>query len=201
MKHKFILTGSAVIAVASICVVQPLRAAENDEQKEEQKTEQKDEQKTEKKEAKSSAKSTKSSVSSADKKFVENAAKGGMMEVAWGRAATSRANNNDVKQFGARMVNDHSKANNELKAIASRKGISIPKDDSSVNYKTDADYMSMMVKDHEKDLSEFQQEARSGSDPDLKKFADKTAKIVSSHLTEARRINKALKRETSSLAR
>ena len=185
MKNRIILTGSAIVAVLSVCLLQPLRAAE-------------EEQKNEEKPAK---KEKSSSVSSADKKFVENAAKGGMMEVAWGKAAASRAANSDVKQFGNRMVTDHSKANDELKSIAKKKGISIPKDESNVNFKTDADYMSMMVKDHEKDLAEFQKEAKNGSDPDLKAFADKTSQIVAHHLSEARRINKSLKHQTSNIAR
>jgi predicted outer membrane protein len=61
--------------------------------------------------------------------------------------------------------------------------------------------MDMMVKDHEMDLAEFQQEAKNGSDPDLKKFADKGSKMVSEHLALARRIQKNMKRETSNLAR
>jgi putative membrane protein len=185
MKNKFILTGSVMVAIASVGFLQPMRAAEEDQKNEEK-----------------PAKTEKSSkVSSADKKFVQEAAKGGMMEVDWGKAASSRAQNADVKQFGQRMVTDHSKANNELKSIASKKGISIPKDESNVNFKTDAAYMSMMVKDHEKDLAEFQKQAKSGSDPDLKAFADKTSKIIEHHLAEARRINSALKHQTSSIAR
>jgi putative membrane protein len=124
-----------------------------------------------------------------------------MMEVAWGKAATSRAQDSDVKQFGARMVADHSKANNELKSIASKKGITLPSEEPTVNFKTDRNYMDMMVKDHEKDLAEFQQEAKSGSDADLKKFAEKTSKMVAEHLTMARRIAKDQKRSTSNLAR
>jgi len=171
-----------MVAVASVCLIQPAVAAEKKEEK--------------------PAKAEKSSgVSSADKKFVEEAAKGGMMEVAWGKEASSRGNNSDVKQFGNMMVRDHSKANNELKSIASKKGLSIPKDESNVNFKNDADYMSMMVKDHKKDLSEFKHEAQSGSDPDLKAFADKTSKIIEHHLSEAQRINKALKPDHSAIAR
>jgi len=183
MKHKFIIIGPTLIAVVSVCFFQTALAAE--------------------KEAKASeTKSEKGgNLSSADKKFAENAAKGGMMEVAWGRQAASKAQNNDVKQFGNRMVTDHSKANDELKSIASKKGIKLPSAEPSANFKTDKAYMDMMVSDHEKDLAEFQQEAKNGSDADLKAFADKTSKIISSHLSEARRIDKDLKRNTSSLTR
>lgn len=186
MKNNFILTGSALLAIASICLVQPTLAAEKDEKKEEKTA---------------GAKSEKSSLSSADKKFATNAAKGGTMEVAWGKAAESHAANKDVKQFGSMMVKEHSKANNELKGIAGKKGISLPNDESNPNFKTDADYMSMMVKDHEKDLAEFQKEAKGGSDADLKAFAEKGSKMVAHHLSEARRINKDLKHEKSTLTR
>ena len=178
MKNKLILTSSAIVAVASVCAFQVAFAAEK------------------------SDKSGKSNgVSSADKKFVEEAAKGGMMEVAWGKEASSRGNSSDVKQFGNMMVRDHSKANDELKGIAGKKGLSIPNENPQANFKTDADYMSMMVKDHQKDLSEFQKEARSGSDPDLKAFADKTSKVIAHHLSEAQRINKSLKHDHSAIAR
>ena len=52
---------------------------------------------------------------------------------------------------------------------------------------SDKAYMDMMVKDHEKDLAEFKEEASSGSDPDVKKFADDTAKIVQEHLDASER--------------
>jgi putative membrane protein len=182
MKHKLTIIGPAIIALTSVCFFQTAVAAEKEEKT-------------------SESKSEKSSLSAADKKFVQNAAKGGMMEVAWGKAASSRAQDNDVKQFAARMVADHSKANNELKSIASKKGITVPSEEPAANFRTDRDYMSMMVKDHQKDLAEFQQEAKSGSDADLKRFADKTSKIVSEHLSMARRIDKELRRGTSNFAR
>jgi putative membrane protein len=190
MKHKFIIVGPVIIAVASVCFLQPVIAAEEEEKASENKTEKSAE-----------TKSAKTSLSSADKKFAQNAAKGGMMEVAWGKAASERAMNSEVKQFGARMVRDHSKANNELKSIASKKGITLPNEEPSANFKTDAVYMDMMVKDHQEDLAEFQKEAKNGSDPDLKKFADKGAKMVAEHLSMAQRINKELKRNKSSLTR
>src|SRR5438874_8857980 len=182
MKHKSIIICPAVIAVTSVCFFQPAFAAE--------------------KEKSSEAKTEKGGgLSAADKKFAENAAKGGMMEVAWGREAASKGQSNDVKQFGNRMVTDHSKANGELKEIASKKGIKLPNQESGASFKTDKSYMDMMVADHQKDLAEFQQEAKNGSDPDLKAFADKTSKVVASHLSEARRIDKELKRGSSSLTR
>jgi putative membrane protein len=107
-----------------------------------------------------------SSLSEKDKTFMKKAAKGGMMEVAMGQVAEQRAESDDVKSFGKRMVTDHSKANDELKSIASKKGVQLPSKEHSAKWTSDKTYMDMMVKDHEKDLAEFKEEASSGSDPD-----------------------------------
>jgi len=132
-------------------------------------------------------------VSAKDKKFMMNAAKGGMMEVEWGKLAAQNGQHPDVKKFGSRMVTDHSKANNELMALAKEEGVALPAAKSAGKWKSDKDYMTAMVKDHEKDLAEFQEEAKNGTDADLKKFADKTSKIVSHHLQMAREIQGKLK--------
>ena len=205
MKHKFTIIVPAIIALTSICFLPSVLAAEEEEAKASEspssETAKSDTKTSEAKKSETKTKEKKSNVSAADKKFVENAAKGGMMEVAMGKVAAQRAQNRDVKQFGSRMVSDHSKANNELKSIASKKGITLPGEPKPHAFSTDANYMAMMVKDHEKDLAEFQKQAKNGSDPDLKRFADKTSKVVSGHLAEARRINKDLKQNKSSLAR
>ena len=52
-----------------------------------------------------------------DRKFVEDAAKGGMAEVQLGQLAAQKAQSDDVKKFGQRMVDDHGKANDKLKQI------------------------------------------------------------------------------------
>ena len=126
------------------------------------------------------------SLSAKDKAFMNKAAHGGMMEVAMGKMAEEKGQSEDVKAFGKRMVTDHSKANTELMALAEKKGVKLPSEKPSHDWTSDKDYMDMMVKDHGKDLTEFQGEAKNGSDPDLKKFADRTAKIVQKHLDLAK---------------
>ena len=116
------------------------------------------------------------------------------MEVEGGRMATQNAKHNEVKRFGQRMVNDHSAANNELKSIASSKGVQVPSSGKSMgSWKNDKEYIDMMIRDHEKDLAEFQAEASNGSDPDLKRFANKTSKVVQKHLNMAKEIQGKLK--------
>ncbi|MGB9474695.1 MAG: DUF4142 domain-containing protein [Candidatus Udaeobacter sp.] len=127
-----------------------------------------------------------SSVSEKDKTFMKKAAKGGMMEVAMGKTAEQNAQSEDVKSFGKRMVTDHSKANDELKSIAEQKGVKLSNKEHTGKWSSDKAYMDAMVKDHEKDLAEFKEEASGGSDPDVKKFADDTAKIIQEHLDLAK---------------
>ena len=133
-------------------------------------------------------------MSSADQTFVTKAYQGGMAEVEVGKLATEKASNPKVKQFGQRMVDDHTKANEELKSIASNKGLSLPGtlDASAEATKTrlsnknggafDLAYMEDMVKDHQHDVAEFQREANHGSDPDVKAFAAKTLPTLQEHL-------------------
>ena len=127
-----------------------------------------------------------SSLSVKDKTFMKKAAKGGMMEVAMGNLASQNAQSDDVKSFGKKMVTEHSKAGDELKSIASQKGVTLPAKEPTVQWSSDKAYMSTMVKDHEKDLAEFQEQAKTGSDPELKKFAEDTAKMVQEHLDLAK---------------
>ena len=133
----------------------------------------------------------------ADSKFAMDAAKGGLMEVEMGRMAADHATNPDVKQFAQRMVTDHTKANEELKTIASRKGITLPASiDASEKAKIDKmskmsggafdkAYMDDMVKDHKKDVAEFRKQANSGKDADIKGFASKTLPTLEEHLKMA----------------
>src|SRR6184192_4016484 len=103
-------------------------------------------------------------LSAADKAFIKDAAKGGMMEVAMGRVAEQHATDSEVKNFGARMVKDHGKANDELKALAKQESVELPAEKGPGNWKSDKDYMGQMVKDHEQDLAAFEKEAKEGGD-------------------------------------
>ncbi len=60
------------------------------------------------------------------KEFVKEAATGGMMEVELGKIAQEKGKSQQVKDFGKMMVDDHSKANADLKDLASKKNIEVP---------------------------------------------------------------------------
>src|SRR6185295_3775991 len=136
-----------------------------------------------------------------DRAFVEEAAAGGAAEVEGGRMAEQRAAHDKVKQFGSRMVQDHSKANDELKELAAGKGLQLPSapDPHSQEAMTklqklsgaefDRAYMDHMVKDHKKDVAAFQKEASAGKDPQIKAFAAKTLPTLQDHLKMAEAAN------------
>jgi putative membrane protein len=146
-----------------------------------------------------------SNLSDQDKDFVMKAAQGGMAEVALGNMAASKATNADVKTFGSRMVTDHSKANDELKQLATTKGLTLPADAGAENQKTsdelskksgkdfDKAYMKDMVEDHEKDVKEFEKAAKDAKDADLKSWASKTLPTLQDHLKMAKDTQKKVK--------
>src|SRR5205085_7440191 len=65
-------------------------------------------------------------LSHGDKKFFEEAAAGGMFEVEVGKLADQKAQDPGVKAFGQTLVKDHSAANDELKALAGKKAVTLP---------------------------------------------------------------------------
>ena len=142
-----------------------------------------------------------SAAAGSDSHFVMDAAKGGLAEVEMGKLAAEKASSPDVKQFGQRMVDDHSKANDELKAVASQKGITLPTELAAADKATldrlsklsgeafDRAYMSDMVKDHKKDVAEFKKEASAGKDADVKAFAGKTLPTLEDHLKMAQDVH------------
>jgi putative membrane protein len=139
------------------------------------------------------ATTTNARLSAADKTFMMNAAKGGMMEVEWGKWAAQNGQNADVKKFGNKMVTDHSRANGELMALATKKGVKLKGAKPQGKWTSDKAYMDMMVQDHQKDLAEFQGEAKNGADPDVKKWAGDTSKMIQQHLKMAQQTDSKLK--------
>lgn len=138
---------------------------------------------------------------SADTSFMRQAAMDGMAEVQLGQLAAKNASSPDVKQFGQRMVDDHSKANNELKSIASQQNVTLPTELDSKHKATadklsklqgeefDRAYMTEMVSAHAQAVSLFQREAKSGKDEATKAFAEKTLPTLQEHHKMAQSIH------------
>jgi putative membrane protein len=137
-------------------------------------------------------------MSSQDHKFVMDAAMGGLLEVELGRWAAQKGTSDAVKQFGRRMVDDHTKANQELMSLAASKGMTLPTalDEKHQAHVTklsamsgaefDRAYAKMMLNDHEKDVKAFERQSSKGGDADLKAFATSTLPTLQEHLQMAR---------------
>jgi len=148
-------------------------------------------------------------LSSSDYKFVSEAVQGGMAEVQLGQIARDRAADPAVKQFADKMVKEHTDADQQLTQLASQKGATLPTDIPSAEkretdrllklYGADFDraYMKRMVRDHEKDVKEFQREAKKASDTDVQSWANKTLPTLQEHLKMAQDVDKNIKGETT----
>lgn len=138
--------------------------------------------------------------------FAVKASNGGMMEVEMGKLAQEKALNPRVKAFATMMVNDHSKANDELKALAAQKNITLPAELSTdtkdhidkLAKKTgkdfDKSYIDMMVEDHDKDVKEFEKAGDNVTDEALKTWARNTLPTLKAHQDSAKAIKDALKK-------
>ena len=137
-----------------------------------------------------------------DQDFVQKAATGGLAEVSLGQQVSPKANG-DAKTFADKMVTDHGKANDELKQLASNKGITLPTDTDQEHKdaaqkvlsakNVDKAYMDEMVKDHDKDVKEFEDASKSAKDADLKAWIDKTLPVLKEHQKMAHDIKSKMK--------
>jgi putative membrane protein len=147
-------------------------------------------------------------MASKDTKFIRTAAAGGQMEVDLGKLAAEKGSSDDVKKFGQMMVDDHTKANEELKTLASSKNVDLTKAMDSGMKKTDAAkkkleaksgadfdkaYMKDMVEDHKNDVMEFEDASKHCEDEDVKAWAAKTLPTLQKHLEMAKDIESKLK--------
>lgn len=141
-----------------------------------------------------------------DQEFLVNAASGGLMEVQVGQLAAQNASDPAVKDFAQRMVNDHRQVNEELKALAAQKNITIPSTPGEDHQKHindltekkgrdfDKEYMDLMVDDHKEDVNKFEKAAEDCKDPDIKAFAAKHAPHLKQHLETAQTVRDKIKK-------
>jgi putative membrane protein len=140
--------------------------------------------------------------SAVDKMFVSKAMQGGMAEVQLGQMTLQKTNNDQVKQFAQRMIDDHTKMNDQMKPVAQQLGVDVPRQVSKKDRATmaklealsgpayDQAYIKDMIKDHKQDLSDFQMEASSGQDQTAKDAASQGSKVIAQHLQMAQQMAK-----------
>jgi len=137
----------------------------------------------------------------ADAMFVKEASAAGLAEVALGQLGADKGSSQDTKTFGQQMVTDHTKANDELKSIATAKGLTPASEPMPADQKAakamearsgdafDKAFAAKMVADHKKAVALFTKESTSGKDPELKAFATKTLPTLKQHLEMAQQLD------------
>lgn len=137
--------------------------------------------------------------------FLTKAASGGLLEVQAGQLAQQKAASQRVKDFGLMMIRDHTKGNEELKALASQKGIAVPQTLSNDHQKHldelskqngkdfDKAYMGLMQSDHKGDIDEYTDASEKLTDLAVKAFAKNTIPMLQMHLDSVKAIKESIK--------
>jgi putative membrane protein len=137
-----------------------------------------------------------------DAEFAVEAANGGMAEVALSKIAQDKATDPKVKEFAKQMITDHTKANDELKTLASSKNITLPTAPNEEKQKAAAElgsksgsdfdkaYISQMKKDHDQTVKLFEDAQKEVKDAELKAFIDKTLPIIKAHAEHVKSLDK-----------
>ena len=139
-----------------------------------------------------------------DKRFLKAAAIGDEAEIQLGQLAEQKASDNKVRQFGARLVKDHSNNDDLLKGVAQSQRVALPTEldpehqdlkarlEKLSGTQFDKAFVREMVQEHKKTIAKFQHEAATSTDPTVKGFAQQSVPVLQSHLTEAKRLNQEL---------
>lgn len=129
-----------------------------------------------------------------DKAFVRKAMEGSMAEIQLGQLAQEKASSDDVKQFGQKMVTDHTKLNDQMQPVAQQLGVTPPTQLSKKDQETkaklqnlsgtqfDNEYIKCMLKDHQKDAAEFKDEAQRSQNPAVQQAAQQGEQVIDQHL-------------------
>jgi putative membrane protein len=139
-------------------------------------------------------------VARGDRKFIEKAAGGGMFEVQAGQLASTRAKSPDVKSYAGMLVDQHTKANDELTQLANAKGVELPaappramrSEIEQLGKKNgddfDKEFVKVAIKDHKQDIKDFEKASKDVKDPEVKAWATKTLPVLKEHLAQAQKL-------------
>jgi putative membrane protein len=152
-----------------------------------------------------------SNTTNPDLQFAARAASGGHAEVELGRLALSKSKRDDVHHFAQRMIDDHSKVNQQLASLATHQHLRLPKQAMGEDADTvkrlsalsgaefDRAYAAAMVQDHQKDIRDFETESAHGGVPQFKTLATVTGPVLLEHLKMAEDLQRAVGEEKAQL--
>ena len=154
------------------------------------------------------ARDNKTIVTDSDKSFVTKAEKDNLAEQEIGRFAAEKTQNKDVKDYAQMLVDDHTKALNDLVDLMNKKGMAqpngLPKGEHEAMSKLnglsgpdfDREFINSMIEDHQKAVSEFRQEKDMAQDKDVKSYADQVLPVLEKHLQKAQELQGKLASST-----
>jgi putative membrane protein len=152
----------------------------------------------------SGAQSAKQDAQHAAQSFLQRAAEGQQAEIVLGQLASERAGDRQVKQFGAQMIEDHRKASAEIRQLASKEGVVLPTQltgkhkDKQEQFarlsgsEFDRAYIEYMLRDHRKDVKEFERTVKAIKDPQVQQWAEGTLPLLKAHLRQAQQLASAI---------
>ena len=143
-------------------------------------------------------------MSGADRAFMLKAAGSGLYEVEVSRLVAARAESADVKKYASMLVDDHTKANAELVALAEARGVKLPSQPPADKRQRIAQISTMSgaaldqayvkqvgIGDHKADIALFQKASRTGRDPEIKAWVDGKLPTLREHMAAAQQQNVA----------
>ncbi len=141
--------------------------------------------------------SAKQGLSPLDKTFMKDTAQSNIGEMKYAPVVEKMAQRPESKQFAQKMVQDHTKAEQELKTLAASKAYSLPSDTDTSEKQVisrlsrestgsfDAAYKHEMIRDHTGDIAKTRREISLGRDKDVKAYAQKLLPVLQDHLKMA----------------
>ena len=141
----------------------------------------------------------------ADQKFLKDATEGARTQVELGKLAQEKGSSDAVKEFGKRVVDDHSKSSTDLQQLAAKAGVSVESDMPKKTKKAqeklsklsgpdfDRTFAKMMLNDHKSDTKSFEKESKNGKIPEAKEFASNSLPTVQERLKMAQDLDATVK--------
>ncbi len=140
-----------------------------------------------------------------DKDFFQKATTGNMMEIQLAKMALNQSQNNEVKQFAQRILDDHNKVKQQLQTIASKDNLAEPRDMDRSQHRAvkslsgkkghdfDKAFTKHMVNDHKDDIKLFDKASKDAKNADLKHFAAQQLPVLNDHLKMAKDLETKVK--------
>ncbi|MDB6112863.1 MAG: outer membrane protein [Pedosphaera sp.] len=140
----------------------------------------------------------------ADNQFMQRAAQDGKAEIRMGQVIVQKAQNQDLRNYGQRLINDHTRMDQQLAQIAARKTVLLPTQADAAHQQMmdtltslsgmdfDQSALQDAIRDHQTDIQLYQQASTTLQDPDLRAFAQQSLPILQQHLDLARQLRATL---------